>query len=220
MNNKLYGSNSLKLINVILMYVMMGIGAFAPCHRYHPYLRLFLALASTLFLPIVSKVAATIHGDAYFTSVYVPKYYNMVIAGTCQMTVHVILVFLWTTIVVTIGVNTSITVVGDAREGRNAEPPAELLVKAARVLYLALTVFVLSSFFSTARHIRIRDVQFYKDKTLVALLLVSLNALVFLPFLKMVLKYAACSMARGLAVFGRNPRLIARHNMDLLGEAP
>jgi hypothetical protein len=43
---------------------------------------------------------------------------------------------------------------------------------------------------------------------------------VFLPFLKMVLKYAACSMARGSAVFGRNPRFIARHNMDLPGEDP
>jgi hypothetical protein len=83
MNNKLYGSNSLMLINVVLMCIMVGIGAFALRHRYHPYLRLFLALASTLFLPIVSKVAATIHGDAYFTSVFVPGYYNLVIAGTC-----------------------------------------------------------------------------------------------------------------------------------------
>ncbi|KAK3124310.1 hypothetical protein QOZ80_7BG0584780 [Eleusine coracana subsp. coracana] len=81
MIKKLWQVNGLMLSNSILMGFVVYIGVFQPRARRNPIISFLLLGASTLFLPIVSNVAASIGKDMYFTS---SLYNNTVLAAKCE----------------------------------------------------------------------------------------------------------------------------------------
>ncbi|TVU40992.1 hypothetical protein EJB05_14480, partial [Eragrostis curvula] len=108
----------------------------------------------------------------------------------CGQSMHLLLVFLWTGLVVVIGINASVAVPGDPREGRNANPSMDLLIKALWIAYLTLSTPGVPP----------------------SLILLHLFIIMFI---KLIFKYSTFYKARKAFEFGRNPRLIAGHMAQL-----
>ncbi|XP_066360113.1 uncharacterized protein [Miscanthus floridulus] len=175
MKEKMSRASGLMLFNAILMGVVVVIGAYAPRYRRHPVIGAAFLGATALFLPIVSIIVTTTNSVHDLIEYALQEV-------SCSDTLHLSLVFLWTGVVVVIGINTSAVVAADAREGRSVAPPIVLLVKASWSAYLT---------FSTL----------YPTTTLVQLFVIM--------FAKLLFKYAAFYMARRSFALGRSPRLIA-----------
>lgn len=196
------------LVNAILMGAMVVIGTFAPRSGRYTLIRYLLLGASTLFLPIVSNVAATIGGEAYFTS---SLFGSQVVAARCEPGLHVVLVLVWTSLVVIIGINTSSAVVADAREGRSIEPPTELLIKAFWVLYLVIITRATEGFSYTSYYI---GNLLENDNKIPKQISLILRVLQVLPYAKILPMFFGFYTSRRLVELGHNPRLIVGYMDD------
>ncbi|KAJ1264578.1 hypothetical protein BS78_08G010600 [Paspalum vaginatum] len=183
MKDKTTQASWLMLLNAILMGVVVFIGAYAPRYRRHPVITALFNGAITLFLPIVSITVTAVDSVHDLIHSLNDKIH-------CYDGVHLILVFVWTGVVVVIGISATEVVAGDAREGRNVVPPIMLLVKAIWTAYLT---------FSTMGG---------GGPLLLRLLLL-------LMFAKLGLKYAAFYKARRSFALGRNPCRIAGYMAEL-----
>lgn len=208
MDRKMWQVNGMMLFNAILMGIVVAIAAYAPRYRRHPLFRFVFLGASTLFLPIVSEVAATLGGGQYFSGILSGR---QVIAAKCEPGIHVVLVLLWTGLVVLIGVNTSAVVAGDAREGRNIGPPTELLIKAIWTAYLTYVTTTKKGFLSTTRYLTelLRIGSLGKQVHLMFALLTTLI------ILKLLFKYITFHMAQRSVALGRSPRFIVGYMAGL-----
>ena len=82
--------NSLMLLTGALIAFVAAISCFAPRYRHHPIVGLFFLAANTLFLPIISLVAATLGEDDLFPT----EVKNA--AWDCKMSSNMLLVMMWT----------------------------------------------------------------------------------------------------------------------------
>ncbi|CAL5017864.1 unnamed protein product [Urochloa decumbens] len=186
---RMWQLNGLLLLNAILMGVVVGVGAYAPRYRRHPVIGVLFLGAATLFLPIISNVASTV-GSVRLIITYL--LHQLVPEVTCTQGAHLILVLVWTGLVVVIGINASVVVAGDAREGRNIDPPTILWIKAIWTAYLTFSTVPLNS-------IMIRIIA----------------PLFVIMFTKLLFKYSTFYKARQSFALGRSPRLIAGYMAHL-----
>ncbi|KAF8783672.1 hypothetical protein HU200_000402 [Digitaria exilis] len=200
--------------NGILMGVVVVIASCMPRYRRHPLFRFLFLGASTLFLPIVSEVAATLGGDQYFSGILSSR--HQVIAAKCQPGVHVVLVLLWTGLVVLIGVNTSAVVAGDAREGRTIGPPTELLIKAIWTAYLIYVTTTKKGFLSSTRYLT----ELLRIGSLGRQVQLMFALLTMLTILKLLFKYIRFHRAQRSVALGRSPRFIVGYMAEQPDELP
>ncbi|XP_062189974.1 uncharacterized protein LOC133893011 [Phragmites australis] len=207
-DRKMWRVNVLMLINGILMGVVVGIGAYAPRYRRHVLIRFLFLGASTLFLPIVSSVAATLGSDQYFSGSLFGRH---VVVAKCQPGIHIVLVLVWTGLVVLVGINTSAVVAGDEREGRNVGPPTELLIKAGWTTYLIYITTSKRGFLATTRYLGklLQSGSFGHQVQIMFALLTCLT------FCKLLFKYITFHRAKRSVALGRSPRFIAGYMAEL-----
>lgn len=176
--------NGLLLLNAILVGVMVVIGAYAPRYRRHPVVGALFLGATSLFLPIISYVASTVNNSQSLLDVVLQ---SLGLDGVrCGQSAHLVLVLTWTGLVVVIGITASLVVAGDAREGRNIDPPIFLTIKAVWTAYLISTVIGIRNDLGT----------------------IYINLFVIM-FTKLSFKYYTFYKAQRSFSFGRSPRLIA-----------
>ncbi|KAL6880651.1 hypothetical protein ACP4OV_012216 [Aristida adscensionis] len=174
---KAWRMEGLMWANAILMGVVVCISAYAPRYRRHPVIGLVFLGANTLFLPIFSVVVTTYGNIAQSSTDFLG------VAISCPLFLGD-LAFVWAGVVVIIGINTSVVVACDAREGRGIEPPTELLIKAIWFAYLTVSI-------DSMQYPRL------------------IHLLIALIFSKLFAKYLAFYKARRSVVLGFGPRLIA-----------
>ncbi|CAO1948855.1 unnamed protein product [Urochloa humidicola] len=191
----LWRVNGLMLVNAILMGVVVGIGSGSPQYRRHPVIGFLYLGATILFLPIVSLVATAV-GKQNINSLLFND--TSITEGRCSP-LHTIHAIIWAGIVLTIGINTSAMVAGDAREGRNIGPPTELLIKAIWIAYLALSTIM-------------KAFTYYISIRRLVLILVQMFGIILI---KLFFKYAVLYKARQSIAFGQSPRLIAGYMAQL-----
>ncbi|KAJ1287648.1 hypothetical protein BS78_02G027000 [Paspalum vaginatum] len=194
--------NGLMMFNAVLMLLVVAIAAYAPRYRRHPLIRFLFLGASTLFLPIISSVAATIGGsEQYYSGALVGR---QVVAARCEPGIHIVLVLVWTGLVVLIGINTSAVVAGDAREGRDVGPPVELFFKAVWVAYLVYGTITQKGFLSTTRYLK----RLLGSRSFGKQVFTMFALLTCLIILKWLFKFFTFRTARKSVALGRSPRLI------------
>lgn len=193
--------NSLLAVNVMLVGVVVGIGAYAPRYRHHPLARFLFQGAAALFMPIMSYVvSATNNASASFIIYDDPYDPSKTLTGTCSIFQgHTICILLWTVFVQIAAINNTTVVAADARElGRSIAPSALLLIHAIWTCYLVILAGA--------------GFHGHKDFSLKTLLTESHNPFsIFLCgviFVKLVFKLGPFFMARRSFALGRNPRLV------------
>ncbi|KAL6880280.1 hypothetical protein ACP4OV_011845 [Aristida adscensionis] len=170
---------------------MVVVGLYtAPRYRRHPVIGVLFLGASTLFIPIMSHVAATVANLQFLFDSVLGK----LVAVSCKQIKHRILFLLWTGLVVVVGINTSVVVAGDAREARNIGLSVDLLIKTLWAAYLILSTIPVASFHST------RTI-FYQLLTIM--------------FTKLVFKVMVSGAARRSFAFGNSPAFIAGYMAQL-----
>ncbi|CAL4980083.1 unnamed protein product [Urochloa decumbens] len=202
--------NGLLLLNAILMCVVVGIGTYASRYCRHPLIGILFLGATTLFLPIISSVAASVTSTELLMRTTFGSHDSPVY---CTQYGHLFLIFVWAGIVVVIGVNASVVVAGDAREGRNIAPPIALTGTAVWTTYLTISTLA----------------DLYRDKTSNIRFIEQCNVanvtvfgqLFLIMYAKLLLKYSAFYKAQRSFAHGRSPRLVAGYMAQLnqLGES-
>lgn len=109
--------NALLIVHTILMAVMVGIGVYGHRYRHHPLTRYLFLGVTMFFLPIVSYVIST---TSNLSAITVPIG-RETISMVCRTPIKFILI--WSALVQIVGINTTVIVVGDAREARDIAPP-------------------------------------------------------------------------------------------------
>ncbi|CAL5091545.1 unnamed protein product [Urochloa decumbens] len=194
MGRKMWQVNTMILTNAILAGVIVVIGACAKKYRYHPLARFIFLGATTLFLPIITYVVPSIgtNNNDYISE---DEHGFSPSAATCHGGFHQYSVVSWAFLVQIVVVNTSIIVAVDDREGRNKGPPIRLLFQGFWTLYLGI---------STMGPILNNMWQLHLELMLFTIF-----------FAKIVVKCLAFIIARRSLAFGRNPRLIFGHMIQL-----
>ncbi|KAL6609858.1 hypothetical protein ACP70R_039827 [Stipagrostis hirtigluma subsp. patula] len=198
--------DGLMFLNAVLMAVMVFIGAYFPRYRRHHLIRFIFLGATTLSLPIVSIVAGANGNDQYFKASLVN---DQVVAAQCFPGLHIILVFVWTVLVIHIGINTSAVVAGDAREGRNIDPPTELLVKAVWAAYLVAVAISAPQFLANAAYVA--SLLELPGDFVFLIMSISFMSLCLLTISKIGFKFISFYRAQRSNLHGRSPPFIAAY---------
>uniref|UniRef100_A0A0E0HWC1 DUF4220 domain-containing protein n=1 Tax=Oryza nivara TaxID=4536 RepID=A0A0E0HWC1_ORYNI len=195
--------NSLLAVNVMLVGVVVGIGAYAPRYRHHPLARFLFLGAAALFMPIVSSVVSATNNVASFV-IGDDSHTEITLRGTCSMFRHTLCILLWTVFVQIAAINTTTVVAADARElGRSIAPSAFLLIHAIWTCYLV--IYFLGTGYGRAKDFSLKTLLAKSHDPVAIFLLVPLCGLIFV---KLVFKLGAFFMARQSFALGRNPRLV------------
>uniref|UniRef100_A0A0E0LGT6 DUF4220 domain-containing protein n=1 Tax=Oryza punctata TaxID=4537 RepID=A0A0E0LGT6_ORYPU len=203
--------NSLSVVNVMLMGVVVGIGAYAPRYRHHPLTRFLFQGAAALFMPIVSYVVSA---SGYVTFVIYAaggQIFPRPTTVTCLGFYHTLFILQWTLLVQIAAINTIPIVAADARElGRSIAPSALLLIHAIWTCYLV--IYFLGTGFGRGIDFSVRNFSSALVKVLVEwnknLGIIFMLVSACLIFVKLVFKLGAFFMARESFALGRNPRLV------------